>query len=133
PIRSSGRSFVTSYAISIAISFTSCLKSRVVVSLSRRIVSLCWIRGWSSTVRLGNRGCGMGRKVRLAIPRRHGCLGGYGKAFRFLDHALTLASHRSPSPQESRDVPAVLTARRGRRPGWGQPPLREHRSGTTLR
>ena len=38
---SSGRSFVTSYAISIAISFTSCLKSRVLVRLSRRIVSLC--------------------------------------------------------------------------------------------
>src|SRR5437879_2207600 len=49
---SSGRSFVTSYAISIAISLTSCLKSRVVVCLSRRIVSLCRIRGWSSTVRL---------------------------------------------------------------------------------
>src|SRR5258706_320091 len=50
---SSGRSFVTSYAISIAISFTSCLKSRVLVCLSRKIVSLCWISGCDSTVRLG--------------------------------------------------------------------------------
>jgi len=42
---SSGRSFVTSYAMSMAISFTSCLKSFVVVFLSRRIESLCWISG----------------------------------------------------------------------------------------
>src|SRR5258707_447798 len=40
--------------ISIAISFTSCLKSRVLVRLSRKIVSLCWINGCASTVRLGN-------------------------------------------------------------------------------
>src|SRR6266511_3818072 len=36
---SSGRSFVTSYAISMAISFTSSLKSRVLVRLSRPIVA----------------------------------------------------------------------------------------------
>ena len=53
-VGSSGRSFVTSYAISIAISFTSCLKSRVVVCLSRRMASLCWISGCASTVRFGN-------------------------------------------------------------------------------
>src|SRR6266581_4387238 len=68
---SSGRSFVTSYAMSIAISLTSCLKSRVVVCLSRRIVSLCWIRGCSSTVRLGKWGCGMAEKVRHAARRCH--------------------------------------------------------------
>src|ERR1041384_4927001 len=53
-IGTSGSFFVTSYAISIAISLTSCLKSRVLVRLSRRIVSLCWINGCASTVRLGN-------------------------------------------------------------------------------
>src|SRR6266566_9397375 len=37
----------------MAISFTSCLKSRVLVRLSRKVVSLCWINGCDSTVRLG--------------------------------------------------------------------------------
>src|SRR5437762_7530736 len=58
---SSARSFVTSYAMSIAISLTSCLKSRVLVRLSRRMVSLCWINGCDSTVRLGN--CGDGTRA----------------------------------------------------------------------
>src|SRR5712691_3398302 len=42
--------------MSMAISFTSCLKSRVLVRRSRRIVSLCWIRGWARTVRFANAG-----------------------------------------------------------------------------
>src|SRR4051812_22861903 len=54
-----GRSLVTSYAIRVAISLTSCLKSRVLVSLSRRIESLCWMRGCDRTVRLGKDGGGM--------------------------------------------------------------------------
>ena len=49
-----GRSLVTSYAISIEISLTSCLKSRVLVSRSRRIESLWTISGWVRTVRFGN-------------------------------------------------------------------------------
>src|SRR5439155_21529887 len=56
-------SYTTLFRSSIAISLTSCLKSRVVVCLSRRIVSLCRIRGWSSTVRLGNSRWGMAGKV----------------------------------------------------------------------
>src|SRR5690606_7268936 len=40
----------------MAISLTSCLKSRVVVSRSRSSVSLCWISGWERTVRLGKPG-----------------------------------------------------------------------------
>src|SRR6266404_3775612 len=71
-IRSSGvsistgsvaRSLVASYAISMAISLTSCLKSRVLVSRSRRIESLCWMSGWWRTVRLG-KGEGMGGNMR---------------------------------------------------------------------
>ena len=54
-----GRSLVASYAISVAISLTSCLKSRVLVSRSRRIDSLCCTNGWESTVRLGKRVAGM--------------------------------------------------------------------------
>jgi len=54
-----GRSLVASYAMSIAISLTSCLKSRVLVSRSRRMLSLCWMRGWSRTMRLGKGGSAM--------------------------------------------------------------------------
>src|SRR6266540_3670921 len=62
---SSGRSFVTSYAMSMAISLTSCLKSRVLVRRSSRIVSLCRIRGWLNTVRFGKAGLPMRGKVRM--------------------------------------------------------------------
>src|SRR5690349_19793334 len=70
---SSGKSFVTSYAMSIAISLTSCLKSRVLVFLSRRIVSLCWISGCDSTVKLGNCwevACAMAEKLRVRLRPR---------------------------------------------------------------
>ena len=59
-----GRSLVASYAMSMAISLTSCLKSRVLVSRSRRMESLCWMSGWSRTVRFGKRGGRHGTNMR---------------------------------------------------------------------
>src|SRR5512133_3558932 len=55
-IGSSGRWRVASKAISMAISSTNSLKTLVGVALSRRIDSLCWISGWSMTVKLGGVG-----------------------------------------------------------------------------
>ena len=51
---SSSSVWVTSYAMSIAISSTSSRKSFVGVSTERSNASLCRMSGWSTTVRLGS-------------------------------------------------------------------------------
>lgn len=53
---SSGKSRVASNAINMAISSTSSLKNLVGVERSRRNDSLCWMSGWSMTVKFGGVG-----------------------------------------------------------------------------